>query len=49
MGSTEENTKALVGYLEEHGVDTKGVHVMSGFRTPQYNATGGETGGRCLQ
>ena len=32
--------------LEEHGVNTRGVHIMSGFRTPQYNATGGETAGR---
>lgn len=32
--------------LEEHGIDTKGVRVMSGFRTPQYNAGGGETSGR---
>jgi hypothetical protein len=32
--------------LQEHGIDTKGVRVMSGFRTPQYNAGGGETSGR---
>lgn len=32
--------------LEERGIDTKGVHVMSGFRTPSYNAGGGETAGR---
>ena len=32
--------------LQAHGIDTKGVHVMSGFRTPQYNAGGGETSGR---
>lgn len=32
--------------LEAHGINTKGVHVMSGFRTPQYNAGGGETSGR---
>jgi len=32
--------------LEDHGINTKGVHIMSGFRTPQYNATGGETSGR---
>jgi hypothetical protein len=32
--------------LEQHGIDTKGVRVMSGFRTPQYNASGGETSGR---
>jgi hypothetical protein len=32
--------------LEAHGVDVHGVRVMSGFRTPQYNAGGGNTGGR---
>ena len=32
--------------LEEHGIDTRGVRVMSGFRTPQYNQGGGETSGR---
>lgn len=32
--------------LQERGIDTKGVRVMSGFRTPQYNAGGGETSGR---
>lgn len=32
--------------LQHHGIDTHGVHVMSGFRTPQYNYTGGNVGGR---
>jgi uncharacterized protein YcbK (DUF882 family) len=32
--------------LQEHGIDTRGVKVMSGFRTPQYNAGGGNTAGR---
>jgi hypothetical protein len=32
--------------LQERGHITNGVHVMSGFRTPQYNASGGNTGGR---
>ena len=32
--------------LEAHGIDVHGVKVLSGFRTPQYNATGGNTGGR---
>jgi hypothetical protein len=32
--------------LAEHGVDVSGVKVMSGFRSPQYNATGGNTQGR---
>ena len=32
--------------LAAHGVDVSGVKVMSGFRTPQYNQTGGNTQGR---
>jgi uncharacterized protein YcbK (DUF882 family) len=32
--------------LEGRGIDTKGVFVMSGFRTPSYNSGGGETSGR---
>ena len=32
--------------LAKRGVDVSGVTVMSGFRTPQYNAGGGNTGGR---
>ena len=32
--------------LEEHGIPTNGVHVMSGFRTPQYNVRGGDPRGR---
>jgi uncharacterized protein YcbK (DUF882 family) len=32
--------------LTAHGVDVAGVKVMSGFRTPQYNAGGGNTQGR---
>ena len=32
--------------LAQRGVDVSGVHVMSGFRTPNYNATGGNTAGR---
>jgi uncharacterized protein YcbK (DUF882 family) len=32
--------------LSAHGVDVSGVKVMSGFRTPQYNATGGNPQGR---
>jgi uncharacterized protein YcbK (DUF882 family) len=32
--------------LKAHGVDPKGVRVMSGFRTPQYNASGGDPRGR---
>jgi hypothetical protein len=32
--------------LEQRGYATNGVHVMSGFRTPQYNVGGGNTSGR---
>jgi hypothetical protein len=32
--------------LREHGVDVSGVKVMSGFRTPQYNVSGGDPSGR---
>jgi hypothetical protein len=32
--------------LQEHGVDVRGMRVMSGFRTPQYNVGGGNVGGR---
>jgi uncharacterized protein YcbK (DUF882 family) len=32
--------------LASHGIRTDGVKVMSGFRTPQYNAGGGDPRGR---
>ena len=32
--------------LQERGYITNGVHVMSGFRTPQYNTAGGDPRGR---
>ncbi|HVF40997.1 MAG TPA: D-Ala-D-Ala carboxypeptidase family metallohydrolase [Gemmatimonadaceae bacterium] len=32
--------------LESRGIPSKGVRVMSGFRTPQYNSGVGDTGGR---
>jgi hypothetical protein len=32
--------------LRQHGIDPRGVRVMSGFRTPQYNAGGGDPRGR---
>jgi len=32
--------------LESRGINTRGVRVMSGFRTPQYNSGVGDTGGR---
>lgn len=32
--------------LEGRGINTAGIRVMSGFRTPEYNATGGDPRGR---
>jgi len=32
--------------LESRGINPRGVRVMSGFRTPQYNSGVGDTGGR---
>ncbi|HEX9083316.1 MAG TPA: hypothetical protein VF836_01145, partial [Gemmatimonadaceae bacterium] len=32
--------------LKEHGINPNGVRVLSGFRTPQYNAGGGDPRGR---
>jgi hypothetical protein len=32
--------------LNAHGIRTDGVRVLSGFRTPQYNSTGGDPRGR---
>jgi uncharacterized protein YcbK (DUF882 family) len=32
--------------LEQHGIPAKGVRVLSGFRTPQYNKGGGDPTGR---
>ncbi len=32
--------------LEQHGIPSKGVRVLSGFRTPQYNRGGGDPRGR---
>jgi uncharacterized protein YcbK (DUF882 family) len=41
-----DKLELVLAELRERGVDTRGVTVMSGFRTPQYNATGGNTAGR---
>ncbi|MEP6492786.1 MAG: hypothetical protein ABJF01_08915 [bacterium] len=41
-----DKLELVLADLEGHGYDVHGVKVMSGFRTPQYNATGGNTGGR---
>ena len=41
-----DKLELVLSDLQAHGVNVNGVKVMSGFRTPQYNATGGRTGGR---
>lgn len=41
-----DKLELVLAELREQGVDTKGVVVMSGFRTPSYNASGGNTAGR---
>ncbi|MEO8621131.1 MAG: hypothetical protein ABI625_08700 [bacterium] len=41
-----DKLELILSDLASHGIDVKGVHVMSGFRTPQYNKGGGSTGGR---
>ena len=41
-----DKLELILADLEEHGIRTGGVVVMSGFRTPQYNAGGGNTAGR---
>jgi uncharacterized protein YcbK (DUF882 family) len=41
-----DKLELVLSDLEAHGVDARGVRVMSGFRSPQYNATGGNTAGR---
>ena len=41
-----DKLELILSDLAAHGVNVNGVHVMSGFRTPQYNKGGGETGGR---
>jgi hypothetical protein len=43
---TVDKLELVLDDLGAHGVDVSGVTVMSGFRTPQYNAGGGNTGGR---
>lgn len=41
-----DKLELILDDLAAHGVNITGVRVMSGFRTPQYNATGGLTDGR---
>ena len=41
-----DKLELVLADLASRGVNVSGVKVMSGFRTPQYNAGGGNTGGR---
>ena len=41
-----DKLELVIEQLEQDGHPVRHMTVMSGFRTPQYNATGGETGGR---
>jgi uncharacterized protein YcbK (DUF882 family) len=41
-----DKLELVLAELQKQGIDVSGVKVMSGFRTPQYNAGGGNTGGR---
>ena len=41
-----DKLELVLSDLQQRGIDPSGVHVMSGFRTPQYNAHGGDTAGR---
>ncbi len=41
-----DKLELVLSDLASRGVDVSGVHVMSGFRSPQYNKGGGNTGGR---
>jgi uncharacterized protein YcbK (DUF882 family) len=41
-----DKLELVLADLQAHGIDPSGVKVMSGFRSPQYNYTGGNTAGR---
>jgi len=41
-----DKLELVLADLEKRGIRTHGVKVMSGFRTPSYNASGGNTAGR---
>ncbi|HEX4683495.1 MAG TPA: hypothetical protein VH277_12335 [Gemmatimonadaceae bacterium] len=41
-----DKLELVLADLQAHGLDVHGVHIMSGFRSPQYNYTGGTTAGR---
>jgi uncharacterized protein YcbK (DUF882 family) len=41
-----DKLELVIGELQRRGIPVKHMAVMSGFRTPQYNANGGSTAGR---
>jgi hypothetical protein len=41
-----DKLELVLADLQAHGINSEGVHVMSGFRTPQYNRGGGDPRGR---
>jgi uncharacterized protein YcbK (DUF882 family) len=41
-----DKLELVLNDLQSRGINVSGVRVMSGFRTPQYNKGGGNTGGR---
>jgi hypothetical protein len=41
-----DKLELVLADLAAHGIPSDGIHVMSGFRTPQYNAGGGDPNGR---
>lgn len=41
-----DKLELVLGDLRAHGINPEGVRVMSGFRTPQYNRSGGDPNGR---
>jgi hypothetical protein len=41
-----DKDELVLSDLQQHGINPAGVRVMSGFRTPQYNAGGGDPRGR---
>ncbi|CAN5761481.1 hypothetical protein BH11GEM2_BH11GEM2_38540 [soil metagenome] len=41
-----DKLELILSDLAARGINVSGIHVMSGFRTPQYNKGGGNTGGR---
>lgn len=41
-----DKLELVMNDLQSRGIDTRGVTVFSGFRTPSYNAGGGNTAGR---